>query len=91
MRRDAAGGRTLGEASRGSAVLASYVQAPPANALYGRTGWLRPGPGSRLARREGAEQDLFPGFCALVLAVAATFYPVLAVARQPPAEALRYE
>jgi lipoprotein-releasing system permease protein len=28
---------------------------------------------------------------ALVLAVAATFYPALAAARQPPAEALRYE
>ena len=28
---------------------------------------------------------------ALVLAVAATFYPALSAARQPPAEALRYE
>jgi lipoprotein-releasing system permease protein len=28
---------------------------------------------------------------ALALAVAATFYPALSAARQPPAEALRYE
>jgi len=28
---------------------------------------------------------------ALVLAIAATFYPALSAARQPPAEALRYE
>jgi lipoprotein-releasing system permease protein len=31
------------------------------------------------------------GALALALAVAATFYPALAAARQPPAEALRYE
>jgi lipoprotein-releasing system permease protein len=31
------------------------------------------------------------GGLALALAVAATFYPALAAARQPPAEALRYE
>jgi lipoprotein-releasing system permease protein len=31
------------------------------------------------------------GGMALVLAVAATFYPALSAARQPPAEALRYE
>jgi lipoprotein-releasing system permease protein len=30
-------------------------------------------------------------FIAVVLAVAATFYPALHAARQPPAEALRYE
>ena len=28
---------------------------------------------------------------ALALAIAATFYPALSAARQPPAEALRYE
>jgi lipoprotein-releasing system permease protein len=31
------------------------------------------------------------GVLALVLAIAATIYPALAAARQPPAEALRYE
>ena len=31
------------------------------------------------------------GGMALVLAIAATFYPALSAARQPPAEALRYE
>jgi lipoprotein-releasing system permease protein len=31
------------------------------------------------------------GALALALAVAATFYPALSAARQPPAEALRYE
>jgi lipoprotein-releasing system permease protein len=31
------------------------------------------------------------GGLALALAVAATFYPALSAARQPPAEALRYE
>ena len=31
------------------------------------------------------------GGMALALAVAATFYPALSAARQPPAEALRYE
>jgi lipoprotein-releasing system permease protein len=31
------------------------------------------------------------GGMALALAIAATFYPALSAARQPPAEALRYE
>ena len=69
VHREAGAGRTINDAARGGAVLASYVQAPPTNLLYGRTGWLRPGPGSRLARRDHLEQDLFPGFCALLLAV----------------------
>jgi hypothetical protein len=63
-------GRTLFEAEHGSAVAASYVQAPPTNLLYGRTGWLRPRPGGGgpLHRRDGPEQDLFPGFVVLALA-----------------------
>jgi len=59
----------LFEASHGSAVPASYVQAPPSNILYGRTGWLRPSSDQRLPRKDGPEQALFPGFCALLLAV----------------------
>jgi hypothetical protein len=63
-------GRTLFEAEHGSATPASYVQAPPTNLLYGRTGWLRPSPGGGgpLHRRDGPEQDLFPGFVVLALA-----------------------
>ncbi len=70
VERETAAGRTLTEASRGSAVLASYVQAPATNVVYGRTGWLRPSPNARLPRRDGPEQGLFPGFVALLLAVA---------------------
>ena len=69
VQRDALAGRNLYEAAQGSAVPASYLQAPPANLLYGHTGWLRPSPTSRLNRKEGAEQALFPGFCALLLAL----------------------
>ena len=72
VRGEAGAGRTLAEAARGGAVLASYLQAPPTNLLYGRTGWLRPAPASRLQRKDGPEQALFPGFCALLLAVAGT-------------------
>jgi uncharacterized protein DUF3108 len=67
--RESGAGRNLFEASHGSAVLASYVQAPETNALYGRTGWLRPSPSQRLPRKDGPEQALFPGFCAVLLAV----------------------
>lgn len=66
--REAAAGRTLSEAANGSAVPASYLQAPPINLLYGRTGWLRPGPGQWLSREDGPEQALFPGFSVLLLA-----------------------
>ena len=69
VHREAGAGRTINDAARGGAVIASYVQAPPTNLLYGRTGWLRPGPGARLSRTDHPEQDLFPGFCALILAL----------------------
>lgn len=69
VHREAGAGRTLAEAARGGAVPASYLQAPPTNLLYGRTGWLRPGPGSRLPRKDGPEQALFPGLVAMGLAV----------------------
>jgi hypothetical protein len=68
VRRETGAGRNLSEAARGGAVLASYLQAPSTNLLYGRTGWLRPGATARLPRKDGPEQDLFPGFCALLLA-----------------------
>ena len=70
VHRETGAGRNLYEAEAGSAVVASYLQVPPANLLYGRTGWLRPSPSSRLVRKDGAEQALFPGFCALALALA---------------------
>ena len=69
VQRDTGAGRSLSEAARGGAVLASYLQAPPTNLLYGRSDWLRPTTTARLPRRDGPEQDLFPGFCALLLAV----------------------
>jgi hypothetical protein len=68
VQRETGAGRSLSEAARGGAVLASYLQAPPTNLIYGRTGWLRPSATARLPRKDGAEQDLFPGFCALFLA-----------------------
>ena len=50
--------RNLYEASQHEAVAASYLRVPPGNAIYGRTGLLRPGPrgGNRgvAARRPGA-------------------------------------
>jgi hypothetical protein len=66
---EAAGGRNLYEAANGSAALSSYVQAPETNVLYGKTGWLRPSPSAWLARKDGPEQGLFPGFLALLLAL----------------------
>jgi uncharacterized protein DUF3108 len=69
VEREAAAGRNLYEASHGSAVLASYVQAPATNVLYGRTGWLVPAPSAALPRKDGPEQGLFPGFLAMLLAI----------------------
>ena len=66
--RDAGGGRTLYEASNGSAVLSSYLQAPATNLIYGRTGWLRPGGRAPVLFKDGPEQALFLGFVAMVLA-----------------------
>ena len=68
--RDAGGGRTLYEASNGSAVLSSYLQAPATNLVYGRTGWLRPGARAPLPYKDGPEQALFLGFVAMLLAAA---------------------
>jgi len=52
--------RNLFEAARHAATPASYLSAPEANALYGRTGWLR--------TDLGAEHELFPGAIVVVLA-----------------------
>ena len=66
VQRDTGAGRSLSEAAGGSAVLSSYVQAPTTSLLYGR--WLRPAPTAILPYKDGSEQALFPGFCALLLA-----------------------
>jgi Protein of unknown function (DUF3108) len=75
-------GRNLYEAGRGAAYASSYLQAPPGNVLYGRTGLLRQHdtPVEALpAEAEGAtagpphtgpERELFPGFVLIGLAVA---------------------
>ncbi len=68
--RDIGGGRTLYEASNGSAVWSSYLQAPETNLVYGRTGWLRPGGRAPLPFKDGPEQPLFLGFAAMLLAAA---------------------
>jgi Protein of unknown function (DUF3108) len=70
VERDAGAGRNLFEASHGSAVLASYVQAPGSNVLYGRSGFLQPSPQGLLPRKEGPEQALFMGFVPMFLALA---------------------
>jgi Protein of unknown function (DUF3108) len=66
VQREAGAGRTLSEAASNSAVLRSYLQVPVMNVVYGRTGVFRPEAGSR---SDGPEQALFPGFCAVLLAV----------------------
>lgn len=65
-------GRNLYEASRSAAYVDSYVQAPPGNLLYGRTGLLRhaaqtPADGPP---HVGPERELFPGFLFVALAAA---------------------
>ena len=63
-------GRSTFEASQHAASLQSYTQVPPANLLYGRTGWLAPRapqPGAR--DRRHVEHQMFPGVGVLVLAV----------------------
>ncbi len=53
--------RNLFEAARHAATPASYVSAPEANAVYGRTGLLR--------TNRGAEHELFPGLVVTALAI----------------------
>jgi hypothetical protein len=52
--------RNLFEAARHAATPASYVSAPEANVIYGRTGLLR--------TDRGAEHELFPGLVVVALA-----------------------
>jgi hypothetical protein len=59
-------GRTVFEAEHNSAFLSSYLQAPPLNFLYGRSGWFRP---KSAPTPDEPEQDLFPGVAVLALAV----------------------
>ena len=64
-------GRNLAEAGRNAAYTVSYLQAPPGNVLYGRTGLLRQ-QDSPIAPhpRTGPERELFPGFVLIGLAIA---------------------
>lgn len=59
LQREEGFGRSLYEASRNAATLASYAQVPAENVLYGRTGLLR---------AAVLEQAVFPGVAVLVLA-----------------------
>lgn len=61
-------GRSLFEAANHAAAPVSYLQAPPDNLVYGRTGLLSPRPPVPGQRdRSGVEQQLFPGLVLLVL------------------------
>lgn len=66
VQRETGAGRTISEATSNSAALRSYVQAPVMNVIYGRTVWLRP---EAKSRTDGPEHGLFPGLCALLLAI----------------------
>jgi hypothetical protein len=63
-------GRNLYEASHSEAYVDSYLQVPPGNLLYGRTGLLR----RHDVDRSGAERELFPGFAVVVLAFAGAWF-----------------
>lgn len=61
-------GRSLYDASQGSATAGSYLEVPPSNLVYGKTG-LRPSHDPQDQRHKATEQNLFPGFVAMGLAV----------------------
>ena len=64
-------GRNLFEAARNAAYTVSYLQVPPGNVLYGRTGLLRQrDPAVGGPPRTGPERELFPGFVLIAFAVA---------------------
>jgi len=70
-------GRNLFEAARGAAYSASYLQAPPGNVLYGRTGLLRANESGRRESdppRTGPERELFPGFVLIGLAICGAWF-----------------
>jgi len=64
-------GRGLDEAARHAVTAAAYVQVPPGNVLYGRTGLLRPrgGPQTTEPPSGGPEREQFPGFVLAALAL----------------------
>jgi hypothetical protein len=64
-------GRNLYQAAQGAAFLDSYLQVPPGNVMYGRTGLLRSNDESSGSGppRTGAERELFPGVVLVALAV----------------------
>ena len=65
-------GRNLYEAGRNAAYVASYLQVPPGNVVYGRTDLLRQrdAPGETAPPHTGPERELFPGFVLIALAIA---------------------
>jgi hypothetical protein len=72
VQRDEGFGRGLFEASRNAATVASYLQVPPENIAYGRTGLLGTGI---------LEHALFPGVIVLALAAAGAVKAVRSDAR----------
>ncbi|MGE3401417.1 MAG: DUF3108 domain-containing protein [Vicinamibacterales bacterium] len=72
VQQDEGFGRNLFEASRNAAFADSYLQAPPGNLLYGRTGVLRRAEGLDAdgLPHTGPERELFPGFVLLLMAAA---------------------
>ena len=63
-------GRTLFEAANHSASAQSYLQVPPHNLSYGRTGVLAPRPSAPERRdRRGVEHQMFPGVIMVALAL----------------------
>ena len=69
-------GRNLYEAGRSAAFLDSYVQVPPGNLLYGRTGILRQAEGldGNGVPHTGQERELFPGIVLTLLAMAGAWF-----------------
>ena len=61
-------GRSLHEASQGSAAGRAYLEVPPVNLIYARTGLLHPHNAADQIHK-ASEQNLLPGFVLLGLAV----------------------
>ena len=62
-------GRSLHEAAHGAATPGSYLEVPPTNLMYGRLGILTPHDPADQTHR-ATEQNLFPGFVLVGLALA---------------------
>ncbi|MEI6669673.1 MAG: DUF3108 domain-containing protein [Acidobacteriota bacterium] len=67
--------RTLYQAGLNAAEPVHYLRVPPDNAVYGRTGLLRPAAqmAGRPAEKSGPERELFVGVVTALLAVGATW------------------